>query len=469
VSTLTIELNDAGILARAGSGVIIESPGCALIDRKTLLTGRAAAERARLEPRKVNNRFWSELDTSALPRPFPATMSHADLAHAHLAAVWGEAGGGAESVVLAIPGSTSEHQLGLTLGIARACGMPVEGMIDAAVAAGSGEGAAERVLHLDVQLHRVVLTVLARGAELVRQSVQVSGHTGITMLHDSWARSVAGAFVQQARFDPLHVAAAEQELYLRLPGLLEQLGGAERVVFEMEASGKRHAVELARGQAVAAVEPSYEGIVQLVRRVKRAGEPAELLLSHRVAGLPGLTERLAEIGESELRELPPDAALAGAERHRDAIRAPGEALPFVTRLALHAAPAPARREPALAPLPPPGPATRSDSSPSPTHLLFEGRAYPIGDEPLVLGVAVDPGKRGLSLAGTSPGISREHCSVQRRGERCVVEDHSTYGSFLNGQQVSGSAELAVGDRLRVGSPGVELLLIAVVEADGTPR
>ncbi len=49
----------------------------------------------------------------------------------------------------------------------------------------------------------------------------------------------------------------------------------------------------------------------------------------------------------------------------------------------------------------------------------------------------------------------------------VVEDHSTYGSHLNGERVAGRAALVAGDRLRLGSPGIEIELIAVVESDGT--
>jgi pSer/pThr/pTyr-binding forkhead associated (FHA) protein len=49
----------------------------------------------------------------------------------------------------------------------------------------------------------------------------------------------------------------------------------------------------------------------------------------------------------------------------------------------------------------------------------------------------------------------------------VVEDHSTYGSFLNGERVDGTATLHTGDRLRLGSPGIELQLIVVEDNDGT--
>jgi pSer/pThr/pTyr-binding forkhead associated (FHA) protein len=48
----------------------------------------------------------------------------------------------------------------------------------------------------------------------------------------------------------------------------------------------------------------------------------------------------------------------------------------------------------------------------------------------------------------------------------VVEDHSTHGSFLNGQRIEGKADLVTGDRLRLGSPGIEVVLLRV-EGDGS--
>ncbi len=51
----------------------------------------------------------------------------------------------------------------------------------------------------------------------------------------------------------------------------------------------------------------------------------------------------------------------------------------------------------------------------------------------------------------------------------MVEDHSTYGSFVNDEKVSGRTALTVGDRLRLGSPGVTLELIQLVNDHGTPQ
>ena len=150
MSTLAVEISDAGIIAGcdpADGGCGTPSPGFALIDGGVLLTGAEALAVARLKPRQVDNRFWSELDTVPLPGPFRGKLTRADLAHAHLASVWERSGTGAESAILVLPGTGSEAQLGLTLGIARACGMPVAGVVDAAVAsaaAGSPRGARAR-------------------------------------------------------------------------------------------------------------------------------------------------------------------------------------------------------------------------------------------------------------------------------------------------------------------------------------
>jgi pSer/pThr/pTyr-binding forkhead associated (FHA) protein len=64
-----------------------------------------------------------------------------------------------------------------------------------------------------------------------------------------------------------------------------------------------------------------------------------------------------------------------------------------------------------------------------------------------------------------PGLSRRHCSLFRSGGSVMVEDHSSYGTYLNGRRVEGRAAASIGDRLRLGSPGVELMLIAVAQDD----
>ena len=163
--------------------------------------------------------------------------------------------------------------------------------------------------------------------------------------------------------------------------------------------------------------------------------------------------------------LPVQAAAAGALRERDAVRSPAGALRFVTRLPRPRAPegtvGGARGDPPAArrsPAPAPGPGRR------PTHVLLGSVARAITEEPLVVGHGASlRAGRALRLEGETAGVSRAHCRLFESGGAAVVEDLSTWGTYVNGERVSGRAVLAAGDRIRVGSPGVELLLIAAEE------
>ncbi|MEJ2085828.1 MAG: FHA domain-containing protein, partial [Acidobacteriota bacterium] len=160
--------------------------------------------------------------------------------------------------------------------------------------------------------------------------------------------------------------------------------------------------------------------------------------------------------------LPQGAAAAGALANRERLAEGGEELPVSVRL---------EDRPMGVETVPRAPSSAA-ASPTPrlhrppTHLAHDGLAYPIGAEPFWLGLALQPEQRGLNLVGNTAGISRSHCFVRRDGDRVVVEDHSTYGTYVNDRPIDGSTDLEAGDRLRLGSPGIELELIAVLESDG---
>lgn len=102
-------------------------------------------------------------------------------------------------------------------------------------------------------------------------------------------------------------------------------------------------------------------------------------------------------------------------------------------------------------------------------MLFQGRAWRITEEPLHIGWSVAPGLRALMLPTAAPGISRSHCKLLRLNGAVLIEDHSTYGSYVNDERVAGRTTLTVGDRLRLGAPGVTLELIQLVNDDGAPQ
>ena len=445
MATIGIELVDAAVTVVRDGVRLAASPGVALVDPAGLVIGEAAAAGARLQPVIANDRFWSDLSVDALARTAEPQVSHADLVHAHLTSLWQLVAKPGDEAVFAVPGSMRLHQAGLALGIARQAGIPVAGVVDSAVAACAGLEARASVLHLDVQLHQAVLTELNGVTTLRRRRVEIAPRAGLKVMHSAWAQLISEAMVRRTRFDPLHQAATEQQLYLRLPDWLAALANQESVDVAIETGDGAFSATVRREQFTLAAEAWYAQLAELVHAGHRADEAITLVLSSRAGALPALGERLASLPGLELVTLPDTAAAAGAAEHASGI-APAEPPALVTALPRrHVASAPVGKRGALA---------------MPTHVIQDGKAHAIDERPLVIGQGAGGGRR-IALAGPGSGISGVHCTLQRRDGAVVVRDHSRYGTFVNGERVEGETVLAAGDRLRVGSPGVVLELVTV--------
>lgn len=465
MSHFALELNDAGlVLARAGGDTgefVSEHPGVALPGPAGVLTGEAAARQSRLQPLGVQNDFWRNLGTEALPRVAAGrVLSAADLAFEQLTQIIEPVRADMTGLLLAVPPGYSRTQLGLLLGIVNETRVPVLGLADSALLASALEPVGPRVLHLDLQLHQAVLSVLETDSAGFRRSrFEILPRHGWLAFQQAWLYLIAGTFVRRTRFDPLLQAATEQQLVDRLPGWLASLADQESVTAEIEFGQAVYSIELAREEWVAAVQAQYDEILRLVQGARPAGVTVDLQLAHRLNHLPGLGERFNALRDCRVRVLPRGAAALGALSHAGSIRQAADGITLVYRLPLAAA--------AAEPTPAASEATATPPQLRPTHLLFRGRAWPITDRPLTLGWSVDAG-RSVSVP-SSPGVSRSHCSVRRQNGSVLLEDHSTYGSFVNDERVNGRAVLTVGDRLRLGSPGVTLDLIQLVNDDGTPQ
>lgn len=458
---LSLDVGDGGLLGLAEDGAVLgPSPGCALVEGGEAVFGEEALRRSRLAPRFAASDYWSRLDAEPLGPPFPEGLSSADLVCGHLESLWAQVKAGTGEVVLAVPGVYGDRQLVLLLGIAQALAMPVTGLVDAAVAAASAGFPGERLLHVEVGLRRAVVTEVRQGASLARERVARIDRWGQDEVVDAQVRGAAAAFVRQSRYDPLHDAATEQALFDRLPAWLAALERDERATWRLPFPAGEAAAEVTRAEAEAWTARFAEELSQQVSVFKRAGEPLTVLLSAHAGRLPGLGDRLAAVRGLEVVRLPVQAAAAGALRGRDAIRSPRDAVRLVTRL-----PRPEAAEgtvggaavilpPAPKPLPARGPGRR------PTHVLLGAVAREITEEPLVVGTAPPAPGRAWRLEGETAGISRAHCRIFVSAGEAVVEDVSTWGTYVNGERVSGRAVLAAGDRIRVGSPGLELLLVA---------
>ncbi len=467
---IALELSDVGIMAAAKEplgllqldGEDRESPGFALPDETQLLVGRAAERRARLHPLQVNLGFWDQLNKEPLKQPNQYARSHAEMAYAHLAHIWEKIGGRRNEMVMAVPAIFARDQLGLILGITQALSIPLRGMVSLSVAAASTPCPERVLLHLDIHLHRSEVAFLDQGERLTQKDVATAKKRGLRHLYSEWVKAIAEAFVRTTRFDPLHEASTEQELYDRLPAVMVGLQQDSSLLFEMVVGSKSYRVNLSRELFAAKAQGVFQEIGEMIdlmrKRHGKPGQPVTVQVTHRIGSLPGCREMLATLDGAQERELEPGAGAFGALNLCQAFSSPEVGVTLLNSRPWQ------RRERASEE----GHLSVKPISPgdiSPTHVLYRTVAYPLSDRPLVIGSGGTQEGVDVRIEGELAGVSRRHCSILRRGEEVILTDHSTYGTFVDGEQVSGTALLRLGQVIRVGTPGEQLQLITSVETD----
>jgi hypothetical protein len=455
VSLLAAHINDAGISVLSAERLLYREPGFALLDDDELTTGARAFENARIKPRRIQNRFWSALTTDALPDRRFQHLSAADLVSRQLEQAWQAVAGSGDRLVVAVPAYMTGEHLGLFLGIANELGVPVVGLVDAAVAATRREYQGAVPGHVDLSLHSATLSRLRQQGQVQLDRSEVIENSGMLALYDAWIRIISDAFVKQSRFDPLHTAETEQLLLGRLGDWLASASANDRVVLEIEYRGIAHKAELESLHLISAAAPVYQRIAGQLRAIYRAEETPAIQLSDRAARMPGLADMLAARVGGEIFLLEPGATARGlVSRCRDMQRGDG-GVTLIRQLPWDQSPV----------------SIAGDEAPvaagQPTHLLFENTAYAVDGRSLVLGTQPASGERWIDLRGDMPGVSRRHCAIEHQKGQCVVQDLSRYGTFLNGHKIDGSAVLQVGDLVRVGSPGYEFRLIMTEPDDGS--
>ncbi|MBT8422788.1 MAG: hypothetical protein KJP03_06700, partial [Gammaproteobacteria bacterium] len=366
MTSIIIEINDAALSISEGGELLLESPGYAVLDGDQLYLGNEALKLARIRPRWTNNRFWAELGNEPLSGATPQLRHHADLAYAHLASVWKQAGEPDCEVVFAVPGSWTTEQLGLLLGLAEELGMKVRCLVDAALAACAGS-AEHNLSHLDISLHRVVLSELSGGDTLARRRLLVLAEEGLVHFNNLWADTIADQFVHATRFDPMHSAATEQQIHDQLPACLLELNAHATAVVAVDDAGKQYSVTVRRDQLVSAAAAAYP---RIVRQLQQSAGGGPILLSERFSGFPGLEDALAVVPGISIEKLTPGSAARGCVAALEMIDPPSDEVRYYTELP--------RSKQSSAAVP--------TAEPAPTHLLFRGQAWVLGASPTLLGV-----------------------------------------------------------------------------------
>ncbi len=400
-----LDLNDAELTLYRDDAPIYRQPAVAHVGAKRCLFGLEALRLARLHPQQANQHYLARLNADPLPVAGARAVNHADLVYLHLLELkesLGDAG-----PIVAVPGSLDAEQLGVLLGIAQEAGIELRGFVDSAVLMGSTATLPGRCWLLDLHLNSAYLTELRADTEVIKVSGQELPGCGLLSCLDGWANLLADRFLQDTRFDPLHAAATEQQLYNQLYDWAQAgQGGASTdgdFVAEIQQDGQTRRVRVPRHALGSKLMRRFQPVTQ------KLPDNATLLLAPRCAALPELSNGLAELG-LHTHNLAADALQQGCVRHAQAIAA--GPLTLISRLPCMAVAA--------------GP--QPDTRPPATHVLFDNRAWPLTDNPFTLpaqgriGDRIDKDGKSLRLIrvervpgeGQEPG-SREFAASDGRG------------------------------------------------------
>ena len=467
---LGLELSDAGIIVAGGTperlleidGRDTESPGYALPEKNQLVVGKAAEKKAHIYPRLITSHFWDQLNTEPLDHPGPYTQqNHAEIASIHMGQIWESVKTRGDAIIVAVPGSYHQDQLVILLGIGNELGLPIKGFVPIALAASNRPFPQKALFHLDIHLHRTEIMPLNQGEQLTCEEPITIAEKGLVELYRDWVEAVAAEFVRSTRFDPLHKAISEQELFDRLPAVLNQLQNNSAVDFEMTSGSGNYRITLTRELFLKKDKPLFTDIAGIVQKQlaghKTPPDGVVIQLSHRIARLPGLKENLAAINDALFIEPAAGAGAVGALRLWDQLSPHdlGQHVSFFTGRPWQRS---AENEIFT------GSAGHRKTR-QPTHILYKSLAYPLSETPLHIGLDLKPGESGIRIESQIAGVSGNHCSVELRGGQAVVNDFSTHGTFVNDIRVEDSTTLQLGQVIRVGTPGEQLQVIACVELD----
>ena len=430
---LLLDINDTEITLLQDGETLYCEPGVAFVSRRDVVFGNEALAQARLHPRQSHNEFWQRLNADPVTPGGRGIANQADLVYRHLQAVRRTIRQPKRApVVVAAPSATTPQQLAVLLGIAAEAGFEVQAIVDAAVAAACLHPIATTCRVIDITLHRSIVTHLqVANGQVRRGTVDEVPAAGYAALTEGWVDAVADRFVENSRFDPLRIAATEQQVF-------------EQVAAGIKSDQAEFAIHLRHDDITRQVdvtrrtfaEKSEQRYALLARSIAPTmiGAPTMLAITERVRQLPGLAAYLQAAGH-DILTLPGNAVAAAVAAHAERI-VPAEAAggaQLIASLPLHEA---AEATPDAAP---------------PSHLLCESIALPLRTQ--------THAQEHPACPGDTPMF---HIRCDERGATIVpAEDASVR---LNDAHIDFEQSAAVGDTVVCGGATFQLISVLAPSA-----
>jgi len=419
-----LELNDYQINLTMAD-LTIQTSGYATIDKGKLLLGQSAQAQARRQPLVSYQHYWNQLNVEPIQTSNAKLRHHADFAHQHLLGLHDESQGKLKQLVLSLPASFTHQQIALLLGICQQCPFEVIGIIDSAVPAVAGIAEQGKHLYIDIQLHQCLVSQIDVAGDINVTNTDIVAGTGISHLFTNFARYLANEFISQCRYDPMHDADAEQQLF----NLLNDLIDSDNQQEECQLTLAGHQVSLNRQTLIRHATPLFDSVFDAIDAAKAFDK---IYVSERVVAIKELYHGLTQRYESAIKTVPSNNLSQQIINNINAICGNEQGLVYTTEL------------------PNPGvvkanskTSTRTNTRTSPTHLLIDDCAYPLSAKPWYISSTTD---HGLS-ASVQPQDSHFAIVLDVDHIRLSLGQNPLSKVWVNGQQAQDAQVLASGDKI----------------------
>ena len=452
MSVKVIELNDSAVSVSDETGLLVQSPGFAVVGDRGLEVGRAAEQQARLRPTSSFNKFWHQLSLEPLGYSVGNIRHSADLAFAHLLNVAEEAELDSD-VIFAVPGNFTSQQLAILLGLARQCPFSPVGVVDAALAGALKLVEKPNLVFADIQLHQALVTRFSiTDGHLQRESVIQIPEAGLQSFSNLVMQLATGLFIQQCRFNPQHNAESEQQLYNAIPEWLGQFGrNRSSLLMEIKTANAVHQAKIPWETLIQKFGDFYTRIYQQIDSVSRESD-TQIVISSSLAKLPSFTTSMPASGDPRIAV--PESLGKTCIELEQFINSDDDGFQFVTRLPLVGdAVADKIQEP---------PKNEASYSVNPTHVLYGSHALPLGkvtisnDEEQGTGENINGKNIQLSIEGLPAYLGQ----IEKEGSQVSIVCGEA-GALLNGEKISGKQHLELGDLLQFSDNSEAIRLIRV--------
>ena len=273
-----LHINDNNLALQSVSNTTVEliakSQGYALFEGDKVLFDidgdKVPVSQCRKTPLQINSRYWQQCAQSAISENAAGMRHAADLIWKHLEAF--KENYSLHELALVVPANYRDAHLQLLLGVAKANQLEITSLISKpAWSARQAHLNTNEAIHLDVQMHQAVVSnITISDSEVVLDSAKVIADISLVKVQEALLQSLQSCFIREDRFDPLHDAATEQQLFDQLPVLVERAINNQKNNVGVEHNGKLYHAVIEPAEIKLALSP-------LLDLIKDFGDKAVLV------------------------------------------------------------------------------------------------------------------------------------------------------------------------------------------------